>query len=106
MRRGIFLTLVLSLTLAHAAYAAPGHCQVEIINSSGHDVMVHGTFDDGQSLHAFKIFHGDAPHYIDLFYHGYCHHGARIMIDGVRWPLHDRIYDAWTHPGNTIHIRG
>lgn len=59
----------------------PGYCEIEIINSSYDDVRVYGVFDDGIALEPFSIYSYESPHYISLYYYGYCHDGMDIYID-------------------------
>lgn len=77
----------------------PGYCQIEIINDSFTDVRVYGTFDDGASLD-FSIYRYESPHYISLFYYGYCHSGMYITIQS---PFYT-IYSGWTNVNSTIRI--
>lgn len=77
----------------------PGYCEIEIINDSPTNISVFGTFDDGSSI-AFDIYRFDAPHYISLYYYGYCHGGMYLTIQY----LYGTIYSSWTNVGSTIHI--
>ena len=82
-----------------AKYA--GFCEIEIINQSSDDVRVSGTFDDGAPLYPFTIYSYEAPHYISLFYYGYCHYGMDLYIDSYYgYPL----YAGYTRRESTIRI--
>lgn len=81
----------------------PGYCEIEIVNQSGHDIKVYGVFDDRVPLAPFQIYAYEAPHYIDLFYNGYCHAGMDLYIDSWDWPLWYRIYSSWTPVGTSIY---
>jgi len=59
----------------------PGYCEIEIINHSYDDVRVYGVFDDGIALEPFSIYSYESPHYISLYYYGYCHAGMDLYID-------------------------
>lgn len=59
----------------------PGYCEIEILNHSYRDVRVNGVFDDGIALAPFTIYSFESPHYISLFYYGYCHDGMDLYID-------------------------
>ena len=61
-----------------------GDCEIEIINQSYADVHVTGVFDDGYDLSPFNIYSFESPHYISLFYNGYCHSGMDLDIDTFR----------------------
>ncbi len=56
-------------------------CEIQIINQSYADVRIFGIFDDGSSLEPFNIYSFEAPHYISLYYYGYCHEGMEIDIE-------------------------
>lgn len=58
-----------------------GSCEIEIINNSFSDVRVFGIFDDGMPLEPFNVYSFEQPHYISLFYNGYCHRGMELDID-------------------------
>jgi hypothetical protein len=80
----------------------PGFCEIEIINQSGSDIRVSGYFDDGLPLNAFTVYSYERPHYIDLFYYGYCHAGMNLNVDIWSWPLWYREYSSYTPVGTTI----
>ncbi|KTD60267.1 hypothetical protein Lsan_2045 [Legionella santicrucis] len=82
----------------------PGYCQIEVINRSYDDVYVYGIFDDGIGLPAFMVPSFDSPHYIDLFYYGYCHSGMRVTIESIRFPYNVVIYDQFTTVNSTVRI--
>lgn len=102
--RVVLLSICLMLAVMRNAPAAPGYCQIEIVNRSHHDVMVYGTFDDGSPLHPFRMYGGESPHYIDLHYHAYCHTGAHLRIERIQSPHHIVMYNAWTRVNSTVHI--
>ncbi|AWN73692.1 hypothetical protein LEAN103870_13520 [Legionella anisa] len=78
----------------------PGYCEIEIINNSIDNVRVYGSFDDGAPLDPFTIFYYDAPHYISLYYYGYCHSGMNLLIQGP----YGTIYSGWTNVNSTVRI--
>lgn len=82
-----------------AKYA--GFCEIEIINNSFDDVRVSGVFDDGIPLIPFSIYSFEGPHYISLFYYGYCHYGMNLFIDSYSGY---NIYSAFTPRETTIRI--
>lgn len=59
----------------------PGYCEIEIINHSYNDVRVYGVFDDGVPLQPFTVYSFESPHYISLYYYGYCHDGMNLYVD-------------------------
>ncbi len=69
------------LTNAAKKMGWPGYCEIEIINHSYSDVRVNGVFDDGIALTPFSVYSYESPHYISLFYYGYCHDGMDLYID-------------------------
>lgn len=78
-----------------------GYCEIEVINQSRRDVWVSGTFDDGVPLDPFAIYSYESPHYISLYYYGYCHYGMDLYIDSASgYPL----YTAYTKGGTTVRI--
>lgn len=79
----------------------PGYCEIEIINNSFEDIRVYGVFDDGASLLPFNVYSFEAPHYISLYYYGYCHAGMDIYIDS--WNGY-HIYSGYTERRSTIRI--
>lgn len=81
----------------------PRACEIEIINDSYTDVNVFGTFDDGAPLSPFTVYRFDAPHYISLYYYGYCHNGMVVGIENARFP-YDLIYKAWTNTYSTVRV--
>lgn len=75
----------------------PGYCEIEIKNLSSSSVVVNGDFDDGYVLETFNIYrYGyDTPHYISLFYNGYCHRYMYLDIDtfsGFPVYMHKLVY--------------
>ena len=77
----------------------PGFCEIEIINDSFSDLRVSGTFDDGTGLD-FYIYRYEAPHYISLFYYGYCHSGMYLT---VQTPFYT-VYSDWTNAYDSIRV--
>ena len=100
--RALLCSLWLAFAAPHAP-AHPGYCQIEIINGSYHGVRVYGEFDDGSPLHPFTIYAYDAPHYIDLFYYGYCHYGMQLTVESFQ-PPHHLLYAAWTRTDSIVRI--
>ena len=82
-----------------AKYA--GYCEIEIINQSYDDVRVSGVFDDGMPLDPFTIYSWESPHYISLFYYGYCHYGMNLYIDSY---YGYNLYSAYTPRETTVRI--
>ena len=58
-----------------------GFCEIEILNRSYDDIRVFGVFDDGTSMEPFSVYRYEGPHFIDLFYYGYCHAGMNLYIN-------------------------
>ncbi len=83
----------------HATW--PGYCEIEVINNSFTDVRVYGVFDDGENLVPFSVYSFEAPHYISLYYYGYCHAGMNLYIDS--WSGY-HIYAGYVPTGSTIRI--
>ncbi len=81
---------------------APGYCEIEIINSSYQDVRVWGQFDDGSTMDPFVVYRYEAPHYIGLYYYGYCHQGMNITITTMDG--YGILYRGYTTAYNTLHI--
>ena len=79
----------------------PGYCEIEIINQSYDDVRVSGVFDDGLYMQPFSIYSYESPHYISMYYYGYCHAGMNIYIDTYSGY---RIYAGYTSTNSTIRI--
>lgn len=79
--------------------AYPGYCEIEIINDSYYNVNVYGTFDDGAET-AFRIYRYERPHYISLYYYGYCHDGMYLTITTP----YSTVYSDWTYTNSTIRI--
>lgn len=102
--RVVLLSICLVLMAMQSAPAAPGYCQIQIVNRSGEDVTVYGTFDDGSPLHPFRMYAGDAPHHIDLHYHGYCHSGMHLKIERIQSPHNVMMYNAWAHVNSTVQL--
>ncbi|VEG92425.1 hypothetical protein [Legionella spiritensis] len=79
----------------------PNYCEIEIINDSYDGVNVYGRFDDGSYLDAFSIRRYEAPHYISLYYYGYCHSWMNIYIDTFSGY---HVYSGYTPVNSTIRI--
>lgn len=79
----------------------PGYCQIEIINNSFSDVRVSGIFDDGTPLYPFTVYSFESPHYISLYYYGYCHAGMTLYIDNY---YGYNIYSGYTLTDSTVRI--
>jgi hypothetical protein len=92
-------TVETAAPLLKANYA--GYCEIEIINQSYDDVRVNGTFDDGTPLQPFTIYSYEAPHYISLFFYGYCHYGMNLYIDSY---YGYNLYSGYTTRESTVRI--
>lgn len=79
----------------------PGYCEIEIINDSHYTVRVTGVFSDGSELIPFRIYPHEYPHYIYLYYYGWCHYGMDIYIETLAGY---RVYSGYTRRYDTIHI--
>lgn len=62
-----------------------------------------GVFDDGSRLSSFRVYGYEAPHYIDLYYHGHCHSGMHLTVEELHSPRHV-LYDRWTRTGSTVRV--
>ncbi len=82
-----------------AKYA--GFCEIEIINQSYDDIRVNGVFDDGMPIEPFTIYSYESPHYISLYYYGYCHYGMNLYIDSF---YGYNLYSGFTTRESTIRI--
>lgn len=104
VRTAVTLGAILGFTLTQMkpASAVAGHCEIAIVNTMHDDVIVHGTFDDGHPLAVFRIHSGDAPHYVSLYYSGYCHSGMHLTVEDIHPSHHRIIYNAWTRTGSTV----
>lgn len=80
----------------------PGYCEIEIINQSYDDVRVYGVFDDGTPLVPFNVYAYEAPHYISLYYYGYCHAAMELDIDSLSTGYH--LFSGYTRRNSTIRI--
>jgi len=88
-----------SAPLVQAKYA--GFCEIEIVNRSFVDVIVSGVFDDGVPMQPFTHYSYEAPHYISLFYYGYCHYGMDLYIETYSgYPL----YSGYTTRESSIRL--
>lgn len=76
-------------------------CEIEIVNRSYADVSVFGIFDDGVRLDPFNIYSFELPHYISLYYNGYCHAGMELDIDTFGG---EHIYSGYVRGGSTVRI--
>jgi len=80
----------------------PGYCEIEIINRSMEDVVVSGGLDSNVSLRPFVVYSYELPHYISLYYYGYCYSGMFLHIDTTSGRP---IYDRYTPVGSTLYVR-
>ncbi len=78
-----------------------GSCEIEIINRSFSDMRVFGIFDDGIPLEPFNVYSFELPHYISLFYNGYCHRGMELDIDTFSGR---HLFGDYVHAGMTVEI--
>lgn len=78
-----------------------GNCEIEIVNRSYSNVHVNGVFDDGSSLRPFNVYSFESPHYISLYYYGYCHAGMDLYIDTFEG---DNLYSGFIRRQTTITI--
>lgn len=101
--RVLFLAICLIFAMVRNTLASPGYCQIEIINSMTENVSVRGVFDDGSRLSSFRVYGHEAPHYIDLYYHGHCHSGMHLTVEELHSPRHV-LYDRWTRTGSTVRV--
>lgn len=84
-----------------SAITFPGYCEIEIVNRSFDNVRVYGVFDDGLSMDPFNVYSFELPHYIPLFYYGYCHDGMDLYIDSFSgYP----IFSGYVPRATTIRI--
>lgn len=79
----------------------PGYCEIEIVNDSHYTVRVTGIFSDGSDLEPFIIYPHEYPHYISLYYYGWCHYGMDIYIETLGGY---RVYSRYTRRYDTIYI--
>lgn len=79
----------------------PGYCQIEIVNHSNYVIRVFGVFDDGEELRTFRMYPHEYPHYISLFYYGYCHYGMNLDIETLSGY---RIYSGYTRRYDTVFV--
>lgn len=78
-----------------------GSCEIEIINRSFSDVRVFGLFDDGIPLEPFNVYSFELPHYISLYYNGYCHRGMELDIDTFNG-MH--VFGDYVRAGKTVEV--
>ncbi len=57
-------------------------------------------FDDGEGLR-FNVLPSDPPHYISLFYYGYCHYDMYVSIQSFGGY---HLYSGYPSVGSTIEI--
>lgn len=81
----------------------PGYCQIELINQSSTNVRVIATYDTGY-VDDFNIYSYESPHYMNLYYHFYCHSGMYITIMNL-FPPYNTIYSGWTNVNSTVVVR-
>lgn len=79
----------------------PGYCEIEIINDSYDNLSVFGQFDDGSYLNSFNIYRFDAPHYVSLYYYGYCHAWMNLYIKTFSGYS---VYAGYTPVNSTIRV--
>ncbi len=79
----------------------PGYCEIEIINDSYTDVRVYGIYDDGVILQPFSVYRYEYPHYISLYYYGYCHTGMDIHVYTLGGY---QIYAGYTQVNSILHL--
>lgn len=79
----------------------PGYCEIEIINNSYSDLRINGIFDDGTSLQPFNVYSFESPHYISLYYYGYCHAGMDLDIDTLNGY---HVFGGYVRTHSTIRI--
>jgi len=79
----------------------PGYCEIEIINRSYQDIYVSGEFDDGYILDPFTIYSFEGPHYVSLYYYGYCHVGMYLYISTHEGYL---LYSGYTKRRSSIRV--
>jgi hypothetical protein len=79
----------------------PGYCEIEIINQSYDDIRVTGVFEDGTMLRPFIIYSYESPHYISLYYYGYCHRGMDLDIDSLDGY---HLYGGYTRRQSSIRV--
>jgi hypothetical protein len=90
-----------SVQAATKGALTPGFCEIEIINNSFDNVRVSGVFDDGDPILPFNMYSFEAPHYVDLFYDGYCHAGMTLYIDTFSGY---RVYAGYTPTHSTVTV--
>lgn len=91
----------LKSSISEQNFKYPGYCEIEIVNNSNYTVIVSGVFSDGSDLIPFRIYPFEYPHYISLYYYGWCHYGMDIYIqtlDGYR------VYSGYTRRYDSIYI--
>jgi len=76
-------------------------CEIEIINRSYEDVTVFGVFDDGYPLEPFNVYSFEAPHYISLYFNGYCHNGMELDIDTFNG---EHVFSGYVRGGRTVRV--
>lgn len=84
-----------------SALTWPSYCEIELVNNSYETVNVQGIFDDGSSIVPFTMYRYDSPHYISLYYYGYCHAGMNIYVD--TWSGY-RIFAGYVRTHSTIYV--
>lgn len=104
MIRFAFVSLCLALgfmAIFVGRASARQYCSIEIINTNKDTASVFVTFDDRSAVHILVHTH-EAPHYVSLFYDGYCHSGAHVRVE-LR-PSGHTVYDQWTNTDSTVRI--
>jgi hypothetical protein len=97
--RVAILLLCFAFAMVAPAPAYPEYCQIEVVNDSHESVTAHVTLDDGTPV-VFQMQRYDRPHYVDLFYNGYCHSHAYVTISDGKHVL----YSGHTNVHSTIRI--
>ena len=78
-------------------------CGIEISNTSNYTVHVSGVFDDNTRLDDFNVYPYEVPHFIDLYYYGYCHASMYIRIQSNVYPYYI-LYDGQAPVGTTLRV--
>lgn len=79
----------------------PGYCEIQINNRSFDNVTVYGTFDDGIAMTPFDIYAFEQPHYISLYYYGYCHRDMYLnIVTFSGYP----VYSGYTRADSAVNI--
>ncbi|MBA4696846.1 MAG: hypothetical protein H2069_05640 [Legionella sp.] len=79
-----------------------GRCEITILNYTYESFDVYGRFDDGSALESFRIYPKDEPHYINLYYYGYCHAGMDLSIYDTQGRL---LHGRYTYAGEVLKVK-